>query len=65
MSAWLTSVKLAFDKRGAKLSGWTTENVIKLLSMGSDLTKAFEYLLATGNLHSKTGTSTKERDDYA
>ncbi|KAM6916058.1 DNA-directed RNA polymerase I subunit RPA2 [Xenentodon cancila] len=56
MTAWLTSVKMAFVKRGAKLSGaWTDENVMKLLNMGSDLTKPFEYLLATGNLHSKTG----------
>lgn len=56
LTAWLASVKLAFDKRGSKLSGgWSPENVMKLLSMGSDLTKPFEYLLATGNLHSKTG----------
>ncbi|XP_027863285.1 DNA-directed RNA polymerase I subunit RPA2 isoform X1 [Xiphophorus couchianus] len=56
LTAWLTSVKLSFDKRGSKLTGeLSTENVMKLLTMGSDLTKPFEYLLATGNLHSKTG----------
>ncbi|XP_061601035.1 DNA-directed RNA polymerase I subunit RPA2 [Cololabis saira] len=56
LTAWLTSVKIAFTKRGAKLSGgWSDENVMKLLSMGTDLTKSFEYLLATGNLVSKTG----------
>uniref|UniRef100_A0A1A8I9F1 DNA-directed RNA polymerase subunit beta n=1 Tax=Nothobranchius kuhntae TaxID=321403 RepID=A0A1A8I9F1_NOTKU len=56
LTAWLVSVKLSFDKRGSKLSGaWTTESVMKMLNMGSDLTKPFEYLLATGNLHSKTG----------
>uniref|UniRef100_A0A3Q3GCL8 DNA-directed RNA polymerase subunit beta n=1 Tax=Kryptolebias marmoratus TaxID=37003 RepID=A0A3Q3GCL8_KRYMA len=56
LTAWLVSVKLSFDKRGSKLSGgWSTENVIKMLNTGSDMSKAFEYLLATGNLHSKTG----------
>lgn len=56
MSAWLTSVKLSFDKRGSRLSGgWTAENVMKIFNMGTDLTKPFEYLLATGNLSSKSG----------
>ncbi|MEQ2297811.1 DNA-directed RNA polymerase I subunit RPA2 [Ameca splendens] len=60
MTAWLSSVKLCFDKRGSKLSGgWSTENVMKMLNMGSDLTKPFEYLMATGSLHSKTGTDTR------
>uniref|UniRef100_A0AAQ5YM08 DNA-directed RNA polymerase subunit beta n=1 Tax=Amphiprion ocellaris TaxID=80972 RepID=A0AAQ5YM08_AMPOC len=56
LTAWLVSVKLSFDKRGSKLAaGCTTENVMKMFNTGSDLTKPFEYLLATGNLHSKTG----------
>ncbi|KAM4591755.1 DNA-directed RNA polymerase I subunit RPA2 [Odontesthes bonariensis] len=56
LTAWLVTVKLSLDKRGSKLTaGWSTENVIKMLDMGSDVTKPFEYLLATGNLHSKTG----------
>lgn len=57
MTAWLVSVKLSFDKRGSKVCarGWSTESVIKMLNMGSDVTKPFEYLLATGNLNSKTG----------
>ena len=56
MSAWLQSVKLSFEKRGSRLSTvWTAENVIKIFNMGTDLTKPFEYLLATGNLSSKTG----------
>ncbi|XP_057697376.1 DNA-directed RNA polymerase I subunit RPA2 [Corythoichthys intestinalis] len=56
MSAWLTSVKLAFEKRGSRLKGsWTVENVIKMFNLGTDLTKPFEYLLATGNLSSKSG----------
>lgn len=56
MTAWLVSVKLSFDKRGSRLSGgWSAENVMKIFNMGTDLTKPFEYLLATGNLNSKTG----------
>lgn len=56
MNAWLVSVKLACDKRGNRLtSGWSPENMMKIFNMGTDLTKAFEYLLATGNLNSKTG----------
>ncbi|XP_034079920.1 DNA-directed RNA polymerase I subunit RPA2 isoform X2 [Gymnodraco acuticeps] len=58
MSAWLLSVKLSFEKRGSRLSAvWTAENVIKIFNMGTDLTKPFEYLLATGNLSSKTGVT--------
>ncbi|XP_061680071.1 DNA-directed RNA polymerase I subunit RPA2 [Syngnathoides biaculeatus] len=56
MSAWLVSVKLAFEKRGSRLRGrWTAESVMKMLDLGNDLTKPFEYLLATGNLSSKSG----------
>lgn len=56
MAAWLVSVKMSFDKRGNRLSGgWSAENMMKLFNMGTDLTKSFEYLLATGNLNSKTG----------
>lgn len=55
----MVSVKLSFDKRGSRLSGgWTAENVMKIFNMGTDLTKPFEYLLATGNLTSKTGMAT-------
>ncbi|XP_053477690.1 DNA-directed RNA polymerase I subunit RPA2 [Ictalurus furcatus] len=55
MTSWLVSVKLALDKRCQRVGGLTTDNLNKLLNMGTDLTKAFEYLLATGNLISKTG----------
>ncbi|XP_077440050.1 DNA-directed RNA polymerase I subunit RPA2 [Vanacampus margaritifer] len=56
MWAWLVSVKLAFEKRGSRLKGGcTAENLIKMFNLGSDLTKPFEYLLATGNLSSKSG----------
>ncbi|XP_056147327.1 DNA-directed RNA polymerase I subunit RPA2 [Lampris incognitus] len=56
MTLWLVSVKLAILKRAIKLNAsLTTENLMKMFNFGVDLTKAFEYLLATGNLSSKTG----------
>uniref|UniRef100_A0A667YXB8 DNA-directed RNA polymerase subunit beta n=1 Tax=Myripristis murdjan TaxID=586833 RepID=A0A667YXB8_9TELE len=56
LTAWLVSVKIAVDKRGSRLSGAVTaENMVKMFNLGTDLTKPFEYLLATGNLSSKTG----------
>ncbi|XP_061743859.1 DNA-directed RNA polymerase I subunit RPA2 isoform X2 [Nerophis ophidion] len=54
--AWLVSVKLSFQKRAGRMSSdWSADKVMKMLNLGTDLTKAFEYLLATGNLISKTG----------
>lgn len=56
MWVWLLSIKLAMVKRSNRLKGgWTVENIIKMFNMGSEVTKPFEYLLATGNLSSKTG----------
>ncbi|XP_077463108.1 DNA-directed RNA polymerase I subunit RPA2 isoform X1 [Stigmatopora argus] len=56
MSAWLTSVQLTFEKRGGKvMGGWVPENIVKMFNKGTELTKPFEYLLATGNLSTKTG----------
>ena len=56
MEAWLVSIKIALDKRAQKANvSINTENLMKIFSMGTDLTKPFEYLLATGNLRSKTG----------
>lgn len=55
MTGWLVSVKLALDKRGQRFTALTSDNLAKIFNMGTDLTKAFEYLLATGNLVSKTG----------
>lgn len=55
MTGWLVSVKLAMDKRAQRFAGLTSDNLAKIFNMGTDLTKAFEYLLATGNLVSKTG----------
>lgn len=55
MEAWLMSVKLVLDKRMQKLAELSAENLVKAFSRAPDLTKPFEYLLATGNLQSKTG----------
>ena len=50
------SIKIAIDKKAQKTSvSLNTENLMKILNLGIDLTKPFEYLLATGNLRSKTG----------
>ncbi|KAL6486965.1 hypothetical protein MHYP_G00035910 [Metynnis hypsauchen] len=55
MTGWLVSVKLALDKKTQKGGGLNTENLSRIFNLGTDLTKAFEYLLATGKLLSKTG----------
>ncbi|KAK9412123.1 DNA-directed RNA polymerase I subunit RPA2 [Crotalus adamanteus] len=56
METWLHSVKLALDKKAQKSNiTITSENMIKILGMGVDLTRMLEYLLATGNLRSKSG----------
>lgn len=56
MAAWLESVKLACEKKGTRLNlGWSAEGAMKVFNMGTDVSKAFEYLLATGNLSSKSG----------
>lgn len=56
MAAWLVSVKLACEKKTTRLSlSWNAENVMKIFNMATDITKSFEYLLATGNLSSKSG----------
>lgn len=56
MAAWLVSVKLAFEKKATRLNlSWSAENVMKIFNMGVDISKSFEYLLATGNLSSKSG----------
>ncbi|XP_038607408.1 DNA-directed RNA polymerase I subunit RPA2 [Tachyglossus aculeatus] len=56
LEAWLVSVKIAFDKRAQKTNvSINSENLMKIFNMGIDLTRPFEYLLATGTLRSKTG----------
>ncbi|KAG5266530.1 hypothetical protein AALO_G00233170 [Alosa alosa] len=56
LAAWLVSVKLSMDKRAHRIPADLTSDILmKVFNMGTDLTKPFEYLLATGNLHSKTG----------
>uniref|UniRef100_A0A8C5V7K7 DNA-directed RNA polymerase subunit beta n=1 Tax=Microcebus murinus TaxID=30608 RepID=A0A8C5V7K7_MICMU len=56
MESWLVSIKIAFDKKAQKTNvSVNTDNLMKIFSLGSELTKPFEYLFATGNLRSKTG----------
>nr|XP_033792439.1 DNA-directed RNA polymerase I subunit RPA2 [Geotrypetes seraphini] len=56
MEAWLLSVKIALDKRAQKSTVViNSENLMKIFHLGTDLTRPCEYLLATGNLRSKTG----------
>ncbi|XP_030053972.1 DNA-directed RNA polymerase I subunit RPA2 [Microcaecilia unicolor] len=56
MEAWLLSVKFALDKKDQKSTVViNSENLMKIFNMGTDLTRPCEYLLATGNLRSKTG----------
>ncbi|XP_068597291.1 DNA-directed RNA polymerase I subunit RPA2 [Brachionichthys hirsutus] len=56
MASWLLSVKLCFDRKpGRQSEEVSPESMLKMFNMGTDLTKAFEYLLATGNLSSKSG----------
>lgn len=61
MAAWLVSVKLACEKKATRLSlSWSAENVMKIFNMATDITKSFEYLLATGNLSSKSGMADED-----
>lgn len=55
MAGWLVSIKLSLDKRVQRVGGLTADSMTKLFNTGTDLTRTFEYLLATGNLQSKTG----------
>ncbi|XP_066467946.1 DNA-directed RNA polymerase I subunit RPA2 [Tiliqua scincoides] len=56
MEAWLQSVKMGFDKKAQKSNVTiNSESMMKIVGMGTDLTRMLEYLLATGNLRSKTG----------
>ncbi|XP_060043317.1 DNA-directed RNA polymerase I subunit RPA2 isoform X2 [Erinaceus europaeus] len=56
MEAWLVSIKIAIDKKAQKTDvSMNSEHLMKFFNLGTDLTKPFEYLLATGNLRSKTG----------
>lgn len=55
MAGWLVSVKLSLDKRSHRVGGLTSDNLAKIFNNGTDVTKAFEYMLATGNLVSKSG----------
>ncbi|KAG8444046.1 hypothetical protein GDO86_009295 [Hymenochirus boettgeri] len=56
MESWLVAVKMNMDKRAQKTNfDLTTESITKIFGLTSDLTKPCEYLLATGNLRSKSG----------
>ncbi|EHH22423.1 hypothetical protein EGK_05684 [Macaca mulatta] len=56
LEGWLVSIKIAFDKKAQKTNvSMNTDNLMRIFTMGIDLTKPFEYLFATGNLRSKTG----------
>lgn len=60
MEAWLQSIKIAFDKKAQKSHvTLNSENLMKIIGMCTDLTRLLEYLLATGNLRSKTGNNIK------
>ena len=60
MAAWLVSVKLTCEKKAARLNlSWSADGVMKIFNMATDLSKSFEYLLATGNLSSKSGTAAR------
>lgn len=60
MEAWLLSIKIAFEKKALKANiTINSESMMKIIGMGIDLTRIFEYLLATGNLRSKTGKYTE------
>ncbi|XP_059501176.1 DNA-directed RNA polymerase I subunit RPA2 [Stegostoma tigrinum] len=56
MEFWLQSTKLALDKKTQKGTiQINSENLMKVFNLVADLSRPFEYLLATGNLRSKTG----------
>ncbi|XDV50722.1 hypothetical protein PO909_019738 [Leuciscus waleckii] len=55
MAGWLVSFKRVLEKKSERLGELTTNGLTKIFNMATDLTSAFEYMLATGNLQSKTG----------
>ncbi|XP_041043934.1 DNA-directed RNA polymerase I subunit RPA2 [Carcharodon carcharias] len=56
MEFWLQSIKLALDKKSQKGTiQINSENLMKVFNLVPDLSRPFEYLLATGNLRSKSG----------
>ncbi|XP_072103195.1 DNA-directed RNA polymerase I subunit RPA2 [Mobula birostris] len=56
MEFWLQSIKLALDKKSQKGAiQINSENLMKVFNLVADLSRPFEYLLATGNLRSKSG----------
>lgn len=54
----MQSVKFVLEKRAEKADvSINADSLVKAFSLATDFTKPFEYLLATGNLRSKTGKS--------
>ncbi|XP_030355304.1 DNA-directed RNA polymerase I subunit RPA2 isoform X3 [Strigops habroptila] len=58
LESWLQSVKFVLEKRAEKADvSINADSLVKAFSLATDFTKPFEYLLATGNLRSKTGVT--------
>uniref|UniRef100_A0A8C0U105 DNA-directed RNA polymerase subunit beta n=1 Tax=Cyanistes caeruleus TaxID=156563 RepID=A0A8C0U105_CYACU len=56
LETWLQSVRFVLEKKAEKANiNLNTDSLVKAFGMAPDFTKPFEYLLATGNLRSKTG----------
>nr|XP_060610452.1 DNA-directed RNA polymerase I subunit RPA2-like [Anolis sagrei ordinatus] len=63
---WLQSIKITVDKKAQKSHmTFNSEGMMKILSMGVDLTRMLEYLLATGNLRSRTGLGMLQTSGFA
>ncbi|XP_071996813.1 DNA-directed RNA polymerase I subunit RPA2 [Engystomops pustulosus] len=56
MEGWLLGVRINLEKKSQKTNVvLNADSIMKIFSFTADLTKQCEYLLATGNLASKTG----------
>ncbi|KAG8542042.1 hypothetical protein GDO81_027617, partial [Engystomops pustulosus] len=56
MEGWLLGVRINLEKKSQKTNVvLNADSIMKIFSITVDLTKQCEYLLATGNLASKTG----------
>ncbi|XP_030303816.1 DNA-directed RNA polymerase I subunit RPA2 isoform X2 [Calypte anna] len=56
LESWLQSVKFVLEKKTEKAdTSINADSLMKAFGLATDFTKPFEYLLATGNLRSKTG----------
>ncbi|XP_040285570.1 DNA-directed RNA polymerase I subunit RPA2 [Bufo bufo] len=56
MEVWLLGAKLTLEKKSQKsVLSLSTENMMRIFSSTTDITAPCEYMLATGNMRSKTG----------